>query len=174
MLCSTGYSHAEAEAPHPTRNAVYGYSGISAYSQYKNCVYWMAKKHKVEEILVLSVIAQERGTPNRSKRNRDGTFDHSIMQINDKRENQLTAAGYSFERIKTDPCYNIDAGTFLLANELNKAPDTWTGVGRYHYGEWGAYPRHHHKYKSSVYRHFISLVDIVRTLSKHTYQVANK
>jgi hypothetical protein len=151
------------------RDAIYSSKVMKKYHSYKQCIYWEAKANRIDELVLMSVIMAEYGDKATSSRNKDGTNDYGIMQINDVRREQVIALGYDPELIKSNGCYNIKVGSKLLANEIvNAGGDLWVGIGRYHYHEKGEYPHNHYKYRSRVASKLQKLIGIASAI-KRTY-----
>lgn len=144
-------AHADANEGPTIRDRIYQKSQMSKYEEFKNCIYWEAKKNKIDELILMAVILAEYGDPETVSRNNDGTNDYSIMQINDVRMNEVEELGFDPQRTKVDGCYNIRVGSEILGNEIRNAGNNlWLGIGRYHYHEKGRNPHNHYKYRSRV------------------------
>ncbi|MBE8233438.1 MAG: lytic transglycosylase domain-containing protein [Endozoicomonadaceae bacterium] len=142
----------------PVRDLMYKHQWLKPYKKLKTCIKSSATKFKLDEMLLLAVIAQERGSIGTRIKASDGTYDHNVMQINSVRKNELERLGYNWKRIKNEGCYHIYAATHLLSIEIREAGSVWKGVGRYHYDERGAKPIHHYKYRNLVAKKLRSLI----------------
>lgn len=63
------------------------------------------------------------------KRNRNGTFDIGLMQINSRWIKRL---GLDPAKLISDPCYNAHVGAKILKDCFTKYGDSWEAVGCYH------------------------------------------
>ncbi len=83
--------------------------------------------------------------PNAVNRNRNGTYDFGVMQINSS-----WAYSLGLERWSTlgDPCSNIKTGAMILANCMKKYGYTWEAIGCYN----SQTPDKRDRYAQMVYR----------------------
>jgi hypothetical protein len=83
--------------------------------------------------------------PKAVNRNRNGTYDFGVMQINSS-----WASTLGLERWSTlgDPCSNIKTGAMILANCMNKYGYTWAAIGCYN----SQTPDKRDRYAQMVYR----------------------
>lgn len=104
------------------------------------CIATASRNYQVPRILVISIIKTEsNGNPAAINRNRNGTTDNGLMQINtvwhQRLERHYGIANASYH-IKHNVCYNINVGTWILSNEIASAvragKTLWDGVGNYH------------------------------------------
>ena len=83
--------------------------------------------------------------PNAVNRNRNGTYDFGVMQINSS-----WASTLGLERWSTlgDPCSNIKTGAMILASCMGKYGYTWEAIGCYN----SQTPDKRNRYAQMVYR----------------------
>lgn len=67
-------------------------------------------------------------------KNKDGTVDIGIMQINSRNFNHLEEFGITQQHLKKDPCINIYTGAYYLAIAFNKMGTNWQAIGAYNAG----------------------------------------
>jgi soluble lytic murein transglycosylase-like protein len=97
-----------------------------------SCINRAAVEFHVPATLIVSVLSIERGTIGTISRNKNGTYDMGLMQINSSWLPTLRKYGYSANDIIYDACKNVYVGTWILANNISKSNELWKGVGNYH------------------------------------------
>ncbi len=70
-------------------------------------------------------------------RNRDGTKDLGLMQINSRHLPELARYGIDEARLLTDACTNVRVGARVLARAVQAQGATWRAVGSYNTGAGG-------------------------------------
>jgi soluble lytic murein transglycosylase-like protein len=66
-------------------------------------------------------------------RNRDGSVDLGLMQINSRWLPELRRHGLSATDLM-HPCVSVHVGAWVLAQAMQRHGNTWTAVGAYHAG----------------------------------------
>ena len=64
-------------------------------------------------------------------RNKNGTYDIGIMQINTSHLKYLQKFGVSRQRLLKEPCLNIHIGAWVLRGNIDAHGETWEAVGAY-------------------------------------------
>lgn len=123
-------------------------------ARYDLCIANAAWHYRVPRALIIAVLMTEDGRPGTAHRDADGTVDYGPMQINTVRLAQLRPYGLTIPMLRYDACTNIWSGTYLLALEIRKAGNFWTGVAHYH----SRTPSLGRAYAAKVYRNWTRLV----------------
>lgn len=98
---------------------------------------------------VLYAIAQQESSfnPSAINKNRDGSFDVGLMQINSRWLPVLKKYGITQSHL-FDPCINLHVGAYILATRMARHGNTWEAIGTYH----SATPDRRDNYALSIYR----------------------
>lgn len=67
-------------------------------------------------------------------KNRNGTTDYGLMQINSMWFERLEKNGISRDVVINDPCTNVFVGAWILAQNFETSGETWLSVGAYNAG----------------------------------------
>ena len=67
-------------------------------------------------------------------RNRDGSHDIGLMQINSMHLPDLARQGITRQRLLDEPCLSIDVGASILSGFIRRHGRTWRAVGAYNAG----------------------------------------
>lgn len=134
-------------------------------AQYMNvreaCINYAATIYHASVLDIKSIILTEGGTTGQVRRNKNGTVDMGVMQINSiniEPGGKLYGYGYTREMITNNECLNIILGTFLLQREIVLQPadrdGRWTAIGNYH----SRTPEHNRTYQLQVWKNMQSLI----------------
>jgi len=114
-----------------------------------------AVRYGVSSELLFAIARTESALdPQAVGRNRDGTRDIGLMQINSAWLPTLAAHGIG-ERDLFDPCISIHVGAWILAGNVQRLGYTWEAVGAYN----AANPSLRRAYVDKVRRHLRSADD---------------
>lgn len=103
----------------------------SDLGKYANCYMAAAQYHQVNPIVLRAIaIVESDENPRAFRRNKNGSVDVGIMQVNSIHLQTLAKYGIDNQALWT-PCYNIYIGAWLLRHEMNIAGNTWEAIGRY-------------------------------------------
>ena len=108
-----------------------------------------AERHySVSKYLLLAIAQDESGlNPESVNRNRDGSYDIGLMQINSSWLTVLKPYGIGETELK-NPCVNLNVGAWILAGNFSMYGKNWRAVGAYNARtEW----------KRATYAHRIAL-----------------
>lgn len=90
-----------------------------------------AAAYGVSPYLLYAIARTESGlNPSAFHRNRDGSFDIGLMQINSRWLPALRKHGITEAQLY-DPCVSIHVGAWILAGNMRRLGNTWEAVGAY-------------------------------------------
>jgi hypothetical protein len=96
------------------------------------CINRAAVKYHIPATVIVSILKIEGGKVGQVSVNKNGTLDYGPMQINSSWLKRIKQYGYDAEKIKNNPCANVNVGTWILAQEIGNSVGWWKGVGHYH------------------------------------------
>ena len=115
-----------------------------------NCISHAAIVYHVPVPVVLSIMRQENGRNGQAVKNKNGSYDLGVMQINSRWLPTLARYGYTREDLQFKPCKNVMAGTWILANSIANGDTLWSGIGNYH----SHTPKHNVSYRNDIYKNY--------------------
>ncbi len=111
--------------------AINGY-GSYYYSYLESCIERSARRYNISPLIIKAIIKVESNWNYRAvNRNRNGSYDVGLMQINSSWFSLLRRYGI-YESYLYNPCVNIDVGAWILAQCIQRYGYTWKAVGCYH------------------------------------------
>ena len=81
-------------------------------------------------VLVAIARTESSMNPNAVNRNRDGTYDLGLMQINSRWFPMLRKYGIGEQQLR-QPCFSIHVGAWILAQNMQRFGNSWDAVGAY-------------------------------------------
>ena len=109
------------------------------------CINHSATTFQVPAALIVSVIKTEGGWNGAAIKNKNGTYDLGVMQVNSSWISTLKKYGITQESLQFNPCTNVHAATWILAKAMS-TKEGWQGVGNYH----SRTPSHNKRYREKV------------------------
>lgn len=124
-----------------------------------DCINRAAVVYHVPATVILSVIKKEGGRNGDANKNRNGTVDYGVMQINSIWLPKLAAYGYTQNDIQYNACKNVGVGTWILSQSIASNKSVWIGIGNYH----SKTPVFNKKYRASIYEDNQKLLSAIST-----------
>jgi soluble lytic murein transglycosylase-like protein len=107
-----------------------------------------ATRYGINPYLLYAIAKTESGlNPNAVNRNRNGSYDLGLMQINSRWLPILRKHGID-EQSLLDPCTSIHVGAWILAQNMQRMGNSWEAVGAYNARD----PVLRQRYAGKVYR----------------------
>lgn len=131
--------------------------GVDIKNHNTTCWDEAAKYHKVDPWLLYAIAyVESRFNPNAIGKNKNGTRDIGLMQINDKVWlPKLNKIGITKEMLK-DPCVSVYVGAWILRQNINEFGYTKKAIGAYH----SRTPRLNKAYSDRVYAAYNKLTKL--------------
>lgn len=105
-------------------------------------------RYNINPYLLYAIAKTESGlNPAAVNRNKNGSYDIGMMQINSLWLPELRKSGLE-EKHLYDPCTSIHVGAWILAQNMRRLGNSWEAVGAYNAGK----PDLRLKYALKVYR----------------------
>lgn len=102
---------------------------------YEACFKEAARKHNIPVQWLYAISFTESSfNPKSSNRNANGTRDYGLMQINSIWKKEAKRMGYSWHKIKTNPCTNIMFGSHILKSNIRRTKNMQYAIGAYNVG----------------------------------------
>lgn len=107
-------------------------SGPSASARVAACLAAAAAHHQVDPALLRAIAVVESGLNPQAMgaRNRNGTHDIGLMQVNSSWLPRLARFGIDAQGLR-DPCVSAYVGAWILADNIRRHGPVWRAVGAY-------------------------------------------
>ena len=121
---------------------------ILASSHATACWEEAANRYQVNPYLLYAIAKTESSlNPSAINRNKNGSYDVGLMQINSLWFPVLRKYGIDEEQL-FQPCVNVHVGAWILAQNMQRLGNSWEAVGAYNSGK----PHLRLKYALKVYK----------------------
>lgn len=122
------------------------------------CFVSAGQRYRIDPLLLYAIAQVESNlNPSAINRNRNGSIDYGLMQVNSLHLPRLKAMGIDEQRLLSEPCLSVDAGASILAGMIDRHGYTWTAVGAYNAGGGTARSEARSRYATKVWRAYESL-----------------
>lgn len=143
------------------------------------CIAKHANQYQVPELLLHSILVKENGRKGKCSKNKDGTEDCGLSQINTKWiQDFYKRYKVTKDQIKNDNCLNIQASAYVLRTYYNMKQDWFYATVAYNIGpyNWNKRPKGFKigdTYARSVFSYWNYFNDYVQKrnalIAKHGY-----
>ncbi|MEB0022689.1 lytic transglycosylase domain-containing protein [Actimicrobium sp. CCI2.3] len=107
-----------------------------------------AQRYNVNPAMLVAIARTESSmNPNAINRNRNGSYDLGLMQINSRWFPLLRQYGIGEQQLR-DPCTSIHVGAWILSQNMQRLGNSWDAVGAYNSSQ----PAQRAAYARRVYR----------------------
>lgn len=104
-------------------------------SAFADCFVKAGQRYGIEPELLKAIATVESGlNPKATNKNRDGSIDLGLMQINSTHLPTLKKMNITREKLLSDSCQNVMTGAWILAGNIKKYGYSWDAVGAYNAG----------------------------------------
>lgn len=122
------------------------------------CFAAAGQRYRVDPLLLYAIAEVESSlNPRAVNRNRDGSTDYGLMQINSQHLPRLKSLGIDATRLLNEPCLSVHTGASILAGMISRHGYTWMAVGAYNAGGGSGRDEARNRYAQKVWRRYSSL-----------------
>lgn len=133
---------------------LFSYENIRADNGW-HCWYEAAAKYQVSPVLLYTIAMVESGNNAKAiNKNKNGTEDIGLMQINSSHLPWLEKYGITREKLLNDPCLNVHVGAYILAENIYRHGYTWKAIGAYN----AKSPEKQARYAMKVWEMYLKLL----------------
>ena len=129
-----------------------GFHGVPA-----DCINQAALHYRVPAALIISVMQTENGHNGEASKNKNGSYDLGVMQINSTWLPSLKRYGISRYQLQYNGCVNVKVGSWILAQSIAKS-EGWRGIGNYN----SVTPKYNYIYSEKVKNRYLRTLAILR------------
>lgn len=106
---------------------------ITATTTVDACIVQASNHYGVPEAHFRGILAQEGGKTGMRNRNRNGSYDLGVGQINTIHLAELSKYGIGERELMYNDCLNVHVAAYRFRYEIDRVGgDVWRGVGNYH------------------------------------------
>lgn len=96
------------------------------------CINHAAIVYHVPAKLILSIMNAEGGRNGMANRNKNGSIDYGVMQVNSSWLDKIGTYGFSAKDLQFNACKNVEVGSWIISQSLANGDTAWIGIGNYH------------------------------------------
>ena len=128
------------------------------------CIVQASHRYQVPELLLHAVIRKEGGRMGRYSKNRNGTYDLGLAQINTSWLERFEKYGITASHLLNDTCTNVSASAYVLRYNWLRQNDWFKAIVAYNIGNNNWTPARYaigHRYASEVLHYWHGFNDYV-------------
>jgi len=118
------------------------------------CINRAAVTYHVPAPVILSILRLENGRNGDARRNKNGTLDFGVFQINSVWLRALEKYGYTRHDLQYNPCRSTYAATWIISQNISRNLPTWQALAAWH----SMTPKHNQSYRTRLKTVYTSLV----------------
>lgn len=96
------------------------------------CINRVATTYHVPAAVILSVMIKENSRNGQAVKNKNGTYDYGVFQINDVWLPKIAAYGYTKHDLQYHPCRNVEVAAWIIGRNMAEGQSVWKGIANYH------------------------------------------
>jgi len=123
------------------------------------CINQAAVSHHVSAALLLAIMKKENGRNGQAVRNKTGSYDLGVFQVNTRWLPTLARYGYTRDDIPYKPCKNVMAASWILVLGLAEGKSVWEDIGYYN----SHTSQLNKKYRTSVQNNYQKIIQVLET-----------
>jgi hypothetical protein len=121
------------------------------------CLNHAAITYHVPAKLILAIMKAEGGKNGMANKNKNGSIDYGVMQVNSIWLNKIGAYGFSAKDLQYDACKNVEVGSWIISQSVANGENAWLGVGNYH----SHTPIHNQAYSNTIQKNLGKINDVL-------------
>jgi soluble lytic murein transglycosylase-like protein len=128
------------------------------------CIVQASSRYEVPELLLHAVIRKEGGRMGRYSKNKNGSFDFGLAQINTVWLKQFATYGITPAHLLNDTCVNVSASAYVLKYNWLRQKDWFKAIVAYNIGNNNGTPNRYaigYKYAADVLYYWRGFNDYV-------------
>jgi hypothetical protein len=122
-----------------------------------DCINRVAMTYHVPVTVILSVMKKENGRNGLAVKNKNGTYDYGVFQINSIWLPKIAAYGYTRDDIQYNGCKNTEVATWIISKNMAQGKAVWSSIANYH----SHTPIYNKPYRESIYANYKKLSNII-------------
>ncbi len=115
-----------------------------------DCINQAMVTYHVPIAVILSVMKKEKGRNSQAVRNKNGTLDYGVMQVNNIWLPKIGAYGHTKEDLQYNACKNVLVGSWILSQSIAEGKTIGSGIGNY----YSHIPTHNRRYREDIYNNY--------------------